>query len=137
MKFTKDPSNYLYEKIKEDYNNKFNSDMIINGKNNILELNDSFNKKFKEISNNFISKIEETNKKLFEEEYQKLKDATYEKNYNNLKELITKYSNEIFLIENKFSERKFGHFNKFGKPTELTIFQTSYEKLKFLKETDA
>ena len=137
LKFTKDPSNYLYEKIKEDYNNKFNSDMIINGKNNILELNDSFNKKFEEISNNFISKIEETNKKLFEEEYQKLKDATYEKNYNNLKELITKYSNEIFLIENKFSERKFGHFNNFGKPTELTIFQTSYEKLKFLKETNS
>ena len=71
LKFTKNPSSYLYEKIKTNVNDKFIDDM---NKSNIYDFNENFNTKIGELSDDFISKIKQTNEKLFNIEYEKLKE---------------------------------------------------------------
>ena len=61
LKFTKNPSFYLYEKIKTDINSKF---IDIMNKENIYTLNKNFNDKIIELSEILINEINEANKKL-------------------------------------------------------------------------
>ena len=79
LKLTRNPSTYLFEKMKQDINNKFFD--IIN-KENIYNLNENFNNKFKSLSDNFISRINEANKELFNKEYQN-KIAQHQTRINN------------------------------------------------------
>lgn len=113
LQLTKNPSSYLYEKIKSDINDKFNE--IMREKN--VPIN-NFIKNFQDISENLISNLFETNKILFNKEYQKLKDSyneEFNKIFNPLKELITIYSSieekdpRKFLMNNfsQISEKEF------------------------------
>ena len=74
LKFTKNPSSYLYEKIKTNVNDKFIDDM---NKSNIYDFNENFNTKIGELSDDFISKIKQTNEKLFNIEYEKIERESY------------------------------------------------------------
>ena len=108
MKFTKDPSSYLYGKIKEDINNKF---IKVMDKENIYELNNNFNHKIKKLSEDFISKIKEANKKLFNIEYQKLKNNLSLEVNNEFANLCKYNSNNISFIKNKKSQNGLGEYS--------------------------
>jgi len=110
LKFTKDPSSYLYEKIKADINNKF---IEVMNKENIYELHESFNNNIKDLSDNFITIIKDTNKELFNNELQKLKDSHAKIVSDEFSNLCKYNSNLISSIDKIKSKKEFGeHTNK-------------------------
>lgn len=131
LKFTKNPSNYLYGKIKEDINKKF---MEIMNKENIYELNNDFNDKIKELSQNFIDEIKKINEELFNAEFQKLKDANNKKVTTEFVNLRKVNSNNISSIEKILSKKEFRIItNKQLSEDEvnnLSLIQTEISKYK-------
>ena len=106
LKFTKDPSAYLYEKIKAEINGKF-ADIV--NEENIYNLTLSFNDNIKKIINSFQNKVKEIDKILFQREFQtKLNDYNktintkfneidnYNKQYNSIIEKIIKQNSDEF-----------------------------------------
>ena len=135
LKMTKNPSHYLYEKIKADINNKFFEIMSEEKIDNIIT---SFINKFEESSGNFILKIKEVNEILFKDELRKMKDE-YNENvnikYNRLNELIKIYSNKISAIFNKIIYKKESlNFDIIKKSEKIPLLQISEEDFKVLKD---
>ena len=95
LKLTRNPSSYLFEKIKQDVNKIF---LDIVNKENIYDLNEKFNNKIKSLSDSFISNIKKANKELFNREYQKLNDqydTNINKKFDNLCKSNRKYEEAI------------------------------------------
>ena len=105
LKFTENPSFYLYEKIKADINSKF---IDIMNKENIYTLNKNFNDKIFELSEILINEINEANKKLFENEFQKLKDELSKSVSNEFSNLCKCNSNLISSIDKILTKKEFG-----------------------------
>ena len=106
LEFTKDPSNYLFKKIKDNINNKFNEIM---DKDNIYNLNVDFNKQIKNLSENFIIEIKKINEKLFEKEYQNLKDKHNKKVNDEFVNLCKYNSDNISSIDKIITKKEFGN----------------------------
>ena len=121
LEFNKDPSSTLFERIKEDINNKSLGIMLIKDKN-IYELNEKFIKDFKELSDIFITKIKEANKKLYDEELKKRENIIIEKEYDNINKLYIKYSEDIISLENE---------------AEFTVCQITYNQIQSLNKLRA
>jgi len=132
LKFTKNPSSYLYEKIKTNVNDKFIDAM---NKSSIYYLNENFNKKIGELSNNFISKIEETNEELFNIEYEKLKENHIKKVNATFVDLCKWNSNMISSIEKINSKNDFGSSTKrqISEKEHKNLNEIKYELFKFTK----
>ena len=96
LQFSKDPSQYLYNKIKENIRDKL---IDIIDKENINDLIPIFKNRFSTTSNNLIKKIQERNKELFNDEYQKLKDEHYKKVNRKFDEICKLNSNFSSLID--------------------------------------
>ena len=124
LKFTRNPSSYLYEKIKLDINSKFTDVM---DKEKIYELTDSFNTNIKELSENFISKIQETNEELFNIEFQKLKENHTKEVSKTFSDLCKWNSNMHSSIDKIITKKEFGDF------TNKQISDSEIENLKNIK----
>ena len=109
LKFTKNPSSYLYEKIKTNVNDKFIDAM---NNSNIYYFNENFNINIGKLSDNFISIIKETNKNLFNIEFEKLKENHIKKVSDTFGDLCKWNSNMISSIEKINSKKDFGSSTK-------------------------
>ena len=107
LNFTKDPSSYLYEKIKLKVNNKF---LEIMENENIYNLTKDFNDTIKSLSDNFRKKIKETNETLFNEEYQKLLDEHSKEIDKKFSALCKCNSSNITYIDKIIKKKEFGEF---------------------------
>ena len=128
LKFTKNPSSYLYEKIKTNVNDKFIDALK---KSSIYYLNENFNKKFGELSDDFISKIKETNEELFNIEYEKLKENHIKKVSATFGDLCKWNSNMISSIEKINSKNDFG--SSISEKEHKNLNEIKYELFKFKK----
>ena len=105
LEFIKDPYHYLYEKIKKKGNKKFNdimNDEIIN------ILIDIFNSNIKSLCDNLESKINESNQKFFNNEFQLILDEYNKKIENKFKNLCDINSKHISTIKVIISKRGIG-----------------------------
>ncbi len=122
LKFTKNPSSYLYEKMKVHVNDKF---IDLTNKSNIYEFNENFNTKIEELSNDFISKIKEVNEQLFNDEFEKLKENHAKRVSTVFGDLCKLNANMISSIDKIITKKEFGH---------STNKQISDEQIKNLNE---
>ena len=101
LKFTKDPSSYLYDKIKTNINNKF---MEIVEREEIYKLTLDFKNNIMHLSSNFENQIKKVNNLLFQKEYQILldnNDNEVNKIFQNICEINSKNITLIDKIRNK------------------------------------
>ena len=108
--------------------------MEIMNKENIYELNNDFNDKIKELSQNFIDEIIKINEELFNAEFQKLIDANNKKVTTEFANLCKVNSNIISSIDKILSKKEFGIItNKQLSEDEvknLCLIQTEISKYK-------
>ena len=121
MKFIKDPSSFLKEKIKNIIVNKFIN--IIKDEKIIEKIEEDFNDNIKNFSNELKKEIEKSNKNLIEQEFQNLKDK-YSKKLDDVSDQIIKYNSIIDGILNKKDNRK---------TTNKQIFEDEIKQLKRIK----
>ena len=120
LKFTENPSNFIYAKIKEYVNNKFieimNSEKICNS-------TEIFNNKLKELSDDFIVKIKNINKELFNNELQNLKEKCDKKKktdfenifeYCKLNDSMIDNLNSTKLASQQINNYKFNELNEYN-----------------------
>ena len=121
LKFTKNPSLYLTEKLIEYIDDKFKENKIIN-KKNIEEIINTFLIDLEENSSNLVSKIKKKNEELIQNELTKQKNNTIKKNVDILKGLISKclnIKNEENFIFLQISKEESDLFENFIKSEKL------------------
>jgi len=105
LKFTKDPSSYLYDKIKTNINNKF---MEIVEREDIYKLTLDFKNNIMNLSSNFEIQIKKVNNLLFQKEYQILLDNNDNEVNKVFKNICEINSKNITLIDKIMNRNKKG-----------------------------